>query len=213
MRPDIAGKDDMGQRLSSLSIRDVEKTDLSSPQSQGTEDDDGMITVRAHNKKARGRPPPRAPPLPPRARHAPRPSAQTGEITVMRVRKGTPMKEVMSKYAQNKGVKADRLSWKRRASARECARGVPAARPVPRGRRLGAGRARRSAGRRPFMSPAGPSSSRGPSPGRRATSSSPNRKANAATRCAARPPRPRRPAQPSRRASPPPQDCGCTGYA
>ena len=80
----------------------------------------------------------------------------------MRVRKGTPMKEVMSKYAQNKGarrrrgtgrrgarvsrarrarvlgpslvgrtcaarpgtpflsqVKADRLSWKRRASARE----------------------------------------------------------------------------------------------
>ncbi|KAJ1447895.1 hypothetical protein M885DRAFT_541143 [Pelagophyceae sp. CCMP2097] len=57
-------------------------------------DDDGMITVRAHNKK-------------------------TGEITVMRVRKGTPMKEVMSKYAQNKGVKAEKLSWKRRASVRD----------------------------------------------------------------------------------------------
>ena len=36
--------------------------------------DDGMITVRAHNKK-------------------------TGEITVMRVKRGTPMREVMASYA------------------------------------------------------------------------------------------------------------------
>ena len=54
--------------------------------------DDGMITVRAHNKK-------------------------TGEITVMRVKRGTPMREVMASYASNKGVKAERLSWKRRSSA------------------------------------------------------------------------------------------------
>ena len=45
-----------------------------------------MITVRAHNKK-------------------------TGEITVMRVKRGTPMREVMASYASNKGVKAERLSW------------------------------------------------------------------------------------------------------
>ena len=51
-----------------------------------------MITVRAHNKK-------------------------TGEITVMRVKRGTPMREVMASYASNKGVKAERLSWKRRSSA------------------------------------------------------------------------------------------------
>ena len=50
-----------------------------------------MITVRAHNKK-------------------------TGEITVMRVKRGTPMREVMASYASNKGVKAERLSWKRRSS-------------------------------------------------------------------------------------------------
>ena len=50
-----------------------------------------MITVRAHNKK-------------------------TGEITVMRVKRGTPMREVMASYARNKGVKAERLSWKRRSS-------------------------------------------------------------------------------------------------
>ena len=54
--------------------------------------DDGMITVRAHNKK-------------------------TGEITVMHVKRGTPMREVMASYASNKGVKAERLSWKRRSSA------------------------------------------------------------------------------------------------
>ena len=59
------------------------------PSSSG---DDGMITVRAHNKK-------------------------TGEITVMRVKRGTPMREVMASYASNKGVKAERLSWKRRSSA------------------------------------------------------------------------------------------------
>ena len=41
------------------------------PSSSG---DDGMITVRAHNKK-------------------------TGEITVMRVKRGTPMREVMASYA------------------------------------------------------------------------------------------------------------------
>ena len=35
-----------------------------------------MITVRAHNKK-------------------------TGEITVMRVKRGTPMREVMASYASN----------------------------------------------------------------------------------------------------------------
>ena len=29
------------------------------------------------------------------------------------------MKEVMSKYAQSKGVKADRLSWKRRSEKKE----------------------------------------------------------------------------------------------
>lgn len=62
--------------------------------SECSADDDEMITVRAHNKK-------------------------TGEITVMRVRKGTPMKEVMSKYAQTRGVKADRLSWKRRSTMRD----------------------------------------------------------------------------------------------
>ena len=54
--------------------------------------DDGMITVRAHYKK-------------------------TGEITVMRVKRGTPMREVMASCASNKGVKAERLSWKRRSSA------------------------------------------------------------------------------------------------
>ena len=59
MRPGMGG-DDVGQRLSSLSLRDVEKTDLSSPQSQNGDDDDGMITVRAHNKKVRP-PPARAP--------------------------------------------------------------------------------------------------------------------------------------------------------
>lgn len=48
-----------------------------------------MITVRAHNKR-------------------------TGEVTVMRVRKGTPMKEVMARYAESHGVRAERLSWKRR---------------------------------------------------------------------------------------------------
>ena len=54
--------------------------------------DDGMITVRAHNTKP-------------------------GAITVMRVKRGTPMREVMASYASNKGVKAERLSWKRRSSA------------------------------------------------------------------------------------------------
>ena len=52
---------------------------------------DVMITVRAHNKK-------------------------TGEVTVMRVKKGTPMKEVMTTYAQSKTLKAEKLSWKRRAN-------------------------------------------------------------------------------------------------
>ena len=42
---------------------------------------------------------------------------KTGEITVMRVKRGTPMREVMASYASNKGVKAERLSWKRRSSA------------------------------------------------------------------------------------------------
>eukprot|EP00635_Sarcinochrysidales_sp_CCMP3193_P009026 CAMPEP_0118889116 /NCGR_PEP_ID=MMETSP1166-20130328/200_1 /TAXON_ID=1104430 /ORGANISM="Chrysoreinhardia sp, Strain CCMP3193" /LENGTH=61 /DNA_ID=CAMNT_0006827703 /DNA_START=121 /DNA_END=306 /DNA_ORIENTATION=+ len=34
----------------------------------------------------------------------------------MRVPKGTPMKEVMNKYAEAKGVRVERLSWKRRSS-------------------------------------------------------------------------------------------------
>ena len=107
MRPGMGG-DDVGQRLSSLSLRDVEKTDLSSPQSQNGDDDDGMITVRAHNKKVR--------PPPARAPRARTPAAsQTGEITVMRVRKGTPMKEVMSKYAQNKGARRRRGTGRRGA--------------------------------------------------------------------------------------------------
>ena len=55
------------------------------------DEDDELITVRAHNKK-------------------------TGEVTIMRVPKGTPMREVMSRYAASKGVKAERLSWKRRSS-------------------------------------------------------------------------------------------------
>ncbi|KAH8060154.1 hypothetical protein JL722_5114 [Aureococcus anophagefferens] len=57
MRPGMGG-DDVGQRLSSLSLRDVEKTDLSSPQSQNGDDDDGMITVKADRlswKRARRR--------------------------------------------------------------------------------------------------------------------------------------------------------------
>lgn len=50
MRPGLSAEGVDTAGLASLSIRDVtEKTDLSSPQSQTT-DDDGMITVRAHNK-------------------------------------------------------------------------------------------------------------------------------------------------------------------
>ena len=116
MRPGMGG-DDVGQRLSSLSLRDVEKTDLSSPQSQNGDDDDGMITVRAHNKK-------------------------TGEITVMRVRKGTPMKEVMSKYAQNKGAR------RRRGTGRRGARVSRARRARFWGHRSSEELARRAPGRR-----------------------------------------------------------------
>ena len=79
MRPGMGG-DDVGQRLSSLSLRDVEKTDLSSPQSQNGDDDDGMITVRAHNKKVRPPPPPvpRARARPPRRRRARSRSCECG---------------------------------------------------------------------------------------------------------------------------------------
>ena len=134
MRPGMGG-DDVGQRLSSLSLRDVEKTDLSSPQSQNGDDDDGMITVRAHNKKAR--------PPPARAPRARTPAAsQTGEITVMRVRKGTPMKEVMSKYAQNKGAR------RRRGTGRRGARVSRARRARSWGPSLVRRRARRAPGRR-----------------------------------------------------------------
>ena len=134
MRPGMGG-DDVGQRLSSLSLRDVEKTDLSSPQSQNGDDDDGMITVRAHNKKVR--------PPPARAPRARTPAAsQTGEITVMRVRKGTPMKEVMSKYAQNKGAR------RRRGTGRRGARVSRARRARSWGPSLVRRRARRAPGRR-----------------------------------------------------------------
>ena len=134
MRPGMGG-DDVGQRLSSLSLRDVEKTDLSSPQSQNGDDDDGMITVRAHNKKVR--PPPARPP---RARTPA--ASQTGEITVMRVRKGTPMKEVMSKYAQNKGAR------RRRGTGRRGARVSRARRARFWGHRSSEELARRAPGRR-----------------------------------------------------------------
>ena len=81
MRPGMGG-DDVGQRLSSLSLRDVEKTDLSSPQSQNGDDDDGMITVRAHNKKVRP-PPARAPRARPLAgQRAPRPGGQAARETL-----------------------------------------------------------------------------------------------------------------------------------
>ena len=82
----------MSRRLSNRDLNAIGATqEPDSPVDLRT-GDDGMITVRAHNKK-------------------------TGEITVMRVKRGTPMREVMASYASNKGVKAERLSWKRRSSA------------------------------------------------------------------------------------------------
>ena len=51
-----------------------------------------MITVRAHNKK-------------------------TGEITVMRVQRERRCARSWRRISSNKGVKAERLSWKRRSSA------------------------------------------------------------------------------------------------
>lgn len=85
------------ERQSQLSMLESPRSPCGSAQIMGFSEDnseDQLITVRAHNKK-------------------------TGEITVMRVRKGTPMKEVMSKYAESKGVRADRLSWKRRSTMRD----------------------------------------------------------------------------------------------
>lgn len=85
------------ERPSQISILESPRSPCGSSQLMGFSEDNAdeqLITVRAHNKK-------------------------TGEITVMRVRKGTPMKEVMSKYAESKGVRADRLSWKRRSTMRD----------------------------------------------------------------------------------------------
>lgn len=49
-----------------------------------------MISVRVHNKKK-------------------------GDVTILRVKKGTSMKKVMRAYAESRGVSEDRLvGWKRR---------------------------------------------------------------------------------------------------
>ena len=40
--------------------------------------------------------------------------AQTGEVTIMRVQKGTPMGEVFKHYAERKGVAENSLTFARR---------------------------------------------------------------------------------------------------
>ena len=68
----------MSRRLSNCDLNAIGATpeEPDSPVDDLRTGDDGMITVRAHNKK-------------------------TGEITVMRVKRGTPMREVMASYASN----------------------------------------------------------------------------------------------------------------
>ncbi|KAK7249442.1 hypothetical protein SO694_00049049 [Aureococcus anophagefferens] len=87
------------------------------------DNDDDMVTIRAHHKKVRpadvglrrGRAGPGAPGAGRSAARSRAPPAQTGEVTIMRVKKGTPMGEVFKQYAEKKGLQEKSLSFVARA--------------------------------------------------------------------------------------------------
>ena len=81
------------------------------------DNDDDMVTIRAHHKK-------------------------TGEVTIMRVKKGTPMGEVFKQYAEKKGLQEKSLSFARAGVRDLSGFGRPGKRGVPAPRRAREARAR-----------------------------------------------------------------------
>ncbi|KAH8044891.1 hypothetical protein JL720_16916 [Aureococcus anophagefferens] len=75
----------MASLLRRMSSRKEKISEPEAPPTPAADEDDGRVNVRAYNKK-------------------------TGEVTIMRVQKGTPMGEVFKHYAERKGVAENSLT-------------------------------------------------------------------------------------------------------